>query len=801
MRRSLGRMLLLWFLFPTLIPLSFIIVLSRYIELDMVQWGGIIIMVCAMIASVAMLAIATSKKIVKPLLRLSEAADRVASGDLDHPIDIEAQNEIGDLADRFIRMVATLKQNRERDEKKLWLENGYAALSEKLRGEQKLDAICNTILSFLSNYLEAQIGAVYLCDREGVLKTAAGYAMPMEGDDFPEFALGEGLVGQTAREKEMIHLEVVPEHYARITSAVGDAPPKQILIAPILANDTPIKEEADVLGVVELGTLTEFLPRHRTLLEQVLEMISIAISTAKSRNHVIELLRQREDQAQTLLYQKDMLREINAEMERRTRDLEIQKEEIEEKNTALERAQLEIERKARDLEMVSCYKTEFLANMSHELRTPLNSLLILSQVLSENREGNLTQRQVKGIHMIRDAGKDLLGLIDEILDLSNVQAGTMRLSLEEICIEQFAALQERSFHDTATEKGIRFQVKQSGDLPDTIRSDRRRLEQMVKNLLSNALKFTEEGGEVELRFDYVESQEDPSSDCDCDCGCGCMVSISVRDTGIGIAPEKQEEIFDTFTQVDGTRSRKYGGTGLGLSITRTFAELLGGRLTLESEEGEGSTFTIYLPVDCKEIKASVETIEQELYDPVDPATASFLAGKNGDDDSLGGEMPSDVERNVTGEALHQGSKTAGLSRRQAGVHDKRIACLEGKRVLIVDDDMRTVFKLSNALENQGMLVSIGRDKSEALEHLDATPDIDLVLADLGVLGEDGMNVARTIASGSDVAKRILIVLCDADMIEGAVKSVEGMDGFISRPVDEKELLSFLETRMTAAHRK
>ncbi|MFH1999744.1 MAG: GAF domain-containing protein, partial [Planctomycetota bacterium] len=364
-RKGLGRMLLFWFLFQSLIPVTFIVVISRYLHLDDPLRIIITIMLGTMLLSVLLLAITTSRRIVAPLLKLSKAAEQVAAGNLECPIAIDAHGEIGDLAGRFHDMVQTLKKNYEQSEEEAWLKNGHAELSAQIRGEQEFAGLCRILISFLARYLDAQIGALYLMNDEGILTMEAGFACSQDQLRPREFALGEGLVGQAALEKKMVLLTHVPEHYSRVTWALGEALPNQVVIAPILTTDRTSRDHARVLGVIELGTLQSFLPVQLAFLEQTMVTVSIALCTAISRGHVDDLLQQREEQARALQNQQDTLRKTNEKLEKRTLTLEMQRDEIRDKNMALEKAHLEIERKARELEIASRYKTEFLANMSH----------------------------------------------------------------------------------------------------------------------------------------------------------------------------------------------------------------------------------------------------------------------------------------------------------------------------------------------------------------------------------------------------------------------------------------------------
>jgi signal transduction histidine kinase/CheY-like chemotaxis protein/methyl-accepting chemotaxis protein len=543
-----------------------------------------------------------------------------------------------------------------------WLKTGQTQLNDQIRGEQNIVKLTKNIITFLTTYVEAQVGLFYLLQeskhRESrpYLQLIASYAYTANDKIPNEFLLGEGLVGQAALEQKTLTRTHTPEEYTHIIqSGLAKAVPRQVLITPFLYEQT-------VKGVIELGYSEALTAIHQEFIEQALPNIGIAVNTAESRTkmqHLLEqsqrqteelqsqseelqtqqeelqqindeLQNQREElqhkqqelqqqneelqsqseelqsQSEELQTQQEELKQTNEALEERTKELERQKADIQQKNLALEKTQAEMQKnqvemektqaalliKAHELELASQYKSEFLANMSHELRTPLNSLLILAQLLSDNKPGNLTDKQVEYARTIQSAGSDLLKLINEILDLSKVEAGKMEVHAENVSLADLIQAVEQKFRPVATEKGLAFHITVADDVPPVLQTDAQRLQQIINNLLSNAFKFTETG---EIKLEINKSLQLPLTTPFEKGQVGEILAFSITDTGIGIPKEKQQLIFEAFQQVDGTTSRRFGGTGLGLSISRQLAQLLGGELQLHSEDGKGSTFTLYLP--------------------------------------------------------------------------------------------------------------------------------------------------------------------------------------------------------------
>ncbi|MBN1178771.1 MAG: response regulator [Anaerolineae bacterium] len=494
-------------------------------------------------------------------------------------------------------------------ELKMWQTTGQAQLSERLRGEQNILTLSVNVVEYLCRYLDVPTGALFLTNAAGdALELAGSHAYMRRKRLANRFALGQGLVGQAAKEQRPILLTRAPDDYVVIASALLDATPKNILAMPLLYDD-------QVVGVIELAAVAEFTPQQIDFLERAAESIAITFSTARARQRIDELLTETQQQAHALQAREERLKAINAELETQTENLLMsearlrekqsqleaanveleesaatlreQKEILDRQNRELVAAQEELEKRADALAQASRYKSEFLANMSHELRTPLNSLLILAQMLARNEGGNLTPEQVESARVIHSSGNDLLELINEILDLAKIEAGRTEFRFSTVALADIAAAMDAQFRHIAEQKGLDFDVALASDLPTTIETDVQRVQQVLKNLLGNAFKFTETG---RVRLDiYRPATPLPGLTEQ-------LVAFAVRDTGIGIKPEHQAVIFEAFQQADGSTSRKYGGTGLGLAISRELMARLGGALTLESTTGQGSVFTAYLPI-------------------------------------------------------------------------------------------------------------------------------------------------------------------------------------------------------------
>jgi len=476
-----------------------------------------------------------------------------------------------------------------------WIRSGQMGLSEQMQGDQSLDKLGANLLGFLAGFVEAQVGAAYIAEA-GQYRRFAAYAIPAN-ESVETVRPGDGLVGQAAEDKRALRVRDVPAGYLPISSGIGRGTPNELVVVPASVDGV-------VQAVLELGFFGATDPDQRELLSRASESIAVAVRAAKDRQRLEELLQETQQQAEELQAGAEELRVSNEELEEQGRalresqaHLEVQQSELEQINSQLEeqaqllehqkdelaKAQVILTARSDELQRANEYKSEFLANMSHELRTPLNSTLILAKLLADNKDGNLTAAQVKFAKTISSAGNDLLALINDVLDLSRIEAGKVELAPEKISVAGTVESLIKTFQPTADQNHLRFSWVVEPGVPEQIETDAQRLGQILKNLLSNAFKFTEKG-EVALRVFSPQSG---------------AVAFAVRDTGVGIAPHQQEVIFEAFRQADGSIHRKFGGTGLGLSISRDLAALLGGVITVQSALGEGSVFTLTMPLVFK----------------------------------------------------------------------------------------------------------------------------------------------------------------------------------------------------------
>ena len=535
---------------------------------------------------------------------IAEVTSAVAAGDLTRSISVEAQGEVAELKDNINAMVQSLRETIQANQQQDWLKSNLARISGMVQGHRDLAVVAELIMDELAPLVGAQHGTFFLSETAGgdtQLRLIAGYGLRADKAAPLQYRLGQSLIGQVAKSKRSIVVADLPEGYVKISSGLGEASPSSLAVLPIRFED-------QVLGVIELAAFTPFTPVQTDFLGQLTETLGVNLNTivANSRTDALldesqRLTAELQARSVELQAQQDKLQRSNAELEDKAEQLARQNSDIETKNAEIEQARQEIEERAQQLALASKYKSQFLANMSHELRTPLNSLLILARLLAQNPGRNLTAKQVEYANVIHSAGSDLLQLINDILDLSKVEAGRMDIHPERFALRALLEDVHATFQPMTAEKGLTFAVEAAAEAPGEMFTDRQRLRQVLGNLLSNAVKFTS-SGRVVLRVGLGVPAPDGSP----------IVTFSVTDTGIGIAPENLNTIFGAFQQADGTLSRRYGGTGLGLSIAREVSTLLGGDITADSELGRRSTFTLRVP-------RSLPGAQEAETDRADPA--------------------------------------------------------------------------------------------------------------------------------------------------------------------------------------
>ncbi|MET9837346.1 MULTISPECIES: HAMP domain-containing protein [Streptomyces] len=782
---------------------------------------------------------------------IAAVATAVTRGDLSLKVDVDAAGEIQVLQDNINTMIVNLRDTTLANKEQDWLKGNLARISALMQGRRDLDDVASLIMSELTPVVSAQHGAFFLAVPAGgttEIGTDGGadgsYELRMRGSyayaggQMPiSFRPGEGLIGAVAEEKRTILVENTPPGYLKISSGLGEAPPAHVIVLPVLF-------EGKVLGVIELASFTPFTQIQKDFLSQIAEMIGTSVNTISVNSKTEMLLKQSQEMTEQLRERSDelenrqkALQAANAELEEKAELLAQQNRDIEVKNTEIEEARQVLEERAEQLAVSMRYKSEFLANMSHELRTPLNSLLILAKLLADNADENLSPKQVEFAETIHGAGSDLLQLINDILDLSKVEAGKMDVSPTRIALVQLVDYVEATFRPLTAEKGLDFSVRVSPELPATLHTDEQRLLQVLRNLLSNAVKFTDTGA-VELvirpagadvpaaiREQLLEAGSLREADAD-------LIAFSVTDTGIGIAASKMLVIFEAFKQADGTTSRKYGGTGLGLSISREIARLLGGEIHAASEPGRGSTFTLYLPLHPSELPPQGYApptpggARGELYRrsldgarpglPVLPAGASAPpaappqpepsaasaagAGQNGGTGLFRRRRKalSDLEPRtaVPGQPNATGAENAWDSAEEELPAAARTYDFRGERVLIVDDDVRNVFALTSVLEQHGLAVLYAENGREGIEVLEQHDDVKVVLMDIMMPEMDGYATTSAIRRMPQFAGLPIIALTAKAMKGDREKAIDsGASDYVTKPVDPDYLLSVMEQWM------
>ncbi|MEX2619855.1 MAG: ATP-binding protein [Egibacteraceae bacterium] len=696
---------------------------------------------------------------------IAEVAAAVTEGDLTRQVNIEASGEVAVLMDSLNEMIRNLRETTRQNHEQDWLKTNRERFTRMLQGQRDLGTVSSTILSELAPLVSAQHGVFYAMTgsaeaTDPVLSLQAGYGYEERRQLSTSFRLGEGLVGQCAKERKRILITEVPGDYVRINSGLGAATPLNIVVLPILF-------DGSVRAVVELASVTAFTEIHLTFLDQLTESIGLVLNTLEANTLTETLLEQAQSSAEELRAQQEELRESNVDLGSQAKLLAAQNTEAEHRNRELEESRGLLEEKAGQLTLSSKYKSKFIANMSHELRTPLNSLLMLAEQLEDNPDGNMTATQVEYASVIRSSGNDLMVLLNGILDLAKAESGTVATTVAEVQIEAISGALRKEFEPVATVQGLEFAIGAEPGCPATIATDALRLRQILKNLLANAFKFTAHG-RVTVRIAAADSGwsvDNPSLE-----QASAVVAFTISDTGIGIEPEDQARIFEEFAQANGATDRVYGGTGLGLTISRKLAALLHGEITVASTPGQGSTFTVFLPVD-EPATQPTPVVARPAAAVAAPVTVPPPAAKVEQVPAQPSPLPS-----------------SGPSARRAPRD------LSGTRVLVVDDDFRNLFALTALLERSKANVITAESGAAALNILlDGGGTVDIVLMDIMMPVMDGYETIRAIRS-LDGLGDLPIIAVTGKVVAGERERciAAGANDYVPKPVDTNELLTSLE---------
>ncbi len=815
----------------------------------LVYIGGILLIVLTGIS----LSLLATVGITRRIRALVKATDRMAKGELDVAVDITAQDEIGALANcisqtiqRLQHVEVVVKATAEEDfanqvyvlgpqdklalsinkmsdnlkrlafdrENQAWLKNGIAELLYKMRSEHELLPLSQLVITYLAKYLNAQVGVCYLGEGQQ-LQLVASYAFKKRNNNDSQFQFGEGLIGQAALEQQSILYSQVPDQQSplAINAGISESSPTDIFVLPLV-------HEGEVEAVLALGVNRKYSQIEMEFLESIADSIAISIHVTRTQQQLSLLLEESKQQSEELQAQQEELRaaneeleeqstmlvkseaslrskseelqQLNSELEERSEELERQTIETAEKSRVIERAKQAVEIQAKNLEEASRYKSEFLANMSHELRTPLNSLLILSQSLARNSQGNLSEEQQEDARVIYEGGKSLLTLINDILDLSKVEAGKLNIHFEQLPIDNLLDSLRSQFIPVANKKGIELNFEKEDELPDELFSDPQRVEQVLRNLLSNAIKFTNQGAvtlkvmlpDPSVRLENQALRGRPA------------IGFAVIDTGIGISADNQKNVFEAFQQGDGSTSRNYGGTGLGLTISRELVKLLGGEIQLHSEEGQGSTFTLYLPLDGGAALAAKQSAQASpgVTKAILPQSAEKRpeASDTVAEKELSSSCPCDevVEAGTPAAAVKSTQQSVSpangraVQESRAFADDRDILQSGEKSVLVIEDDrsfMRILIDLSRKKGYRGLAALTG---SEGLQLAEVYQPSAIIL-DLGLPDISGRQVLEQLKQNIRT-RHIPVHILSAEDKNTEVLQM-GAVGFLTKPVSAEDV--------------
>ena len=691
---------------------------------------------------------------------------KIAQGD--YSTIIEPRSENDSLGKALYKMTETLRTNDKQITEQNWLNTGLANLDKTLKGHTEIDTLSDDIISFLCRYVDAQVGLLYLTDEKGCLNLQSTFALKAKNiTEFQKLKPGEGLPGQVLKENKYLLVKSDNPLFPHLQIGAGQTKPQELLVIPF-------SYKGNVVGVIELVTINNFKKLHFTFLEKSMVDVALSIVTLQSYVKIKELLEKTQLQARELEVQQEELRQTNEELqeqtkalkkseeilqrqkeelkvtneelEERSNALEVQRDAIKKKNIEIEQARKEIEKKAKDLELTSRYKSEFLANMSHELRTPLNSIIVLSQLMSESK--TLSKKEIEFVKTIHSSGLDLLDLINDILDLSKVESGKLEINLEQLYLEDLITTSKKLFEPIIKKKGLKFITHLDKDLPEYIITDIQRVQQVLKNLMSNAIKFTQSGS-ITLKISKPDSNikfTNPNLKHDS------TVAISVIDTGIGIPKDKQKLIFEAFRQADGTTSRRFGGTGLGLSISKNFATLLGGEMHLESEEKQGSSFIFFLPYN---IPKSKEIPYPEI---------------------ISNKIPTSKKKESSSESESETNNAILDDKNRIGENDRVL--------LIIEKDINFAKVLMNLAHDHGFKVIHAPTGEIGLFNADYYVP-DAIITDIGLDGIDGYKVLEKLKGNAKTRHIPVHFISSSDRDIEVFKM--GAIGYLTKPVNKESL--------------
>lgn len=701
---------------------------------------------CAIIA--ALVSSFISRSIIKTISYTTNAIKHISrnEGSLKTRIPRLTKDELGELA------IATNELLDEIDHRE-WLQSNTSKIVLDYQGISSIRQLSNVFLTNIAKITQSSYGAFYVLDEQSSAKMSytkqsvfANTASDLGRDSF---LLGEGVIGQSALDRKPIHLKDMQD-FRMLSTGLGELTPREIYIVPILF-------ENQTIAILELGTIQRFSALQIQLMEQLTDQFGSSINSVLRRMEIVQLLNesramteelqaqseQLQAQSEQLQTQSDELQKQTTQLKKVNTELELRTVDAEEKTLELEAAKENLEKSTAELLQSSKYKSEFLANMSHELRTPLNSILILSEMMSENPNANLTDEDMEYASIIHQSGKDLLDLISDILDLSKIEAGKVELMFEDVHLQTFPSQLEANFSHFGKENDVAFHVELHDDVPDAFFTDAMRLQQILKNLLSNAFKFTKEGEvNVQIKKLYPNHEQQQVTDD--------WIQFDIKDTGIGISEDKQQHIFESFRQADGATVRKYGGTGLGLAICREFSTLLGGTIDVTSKEGEGSTFTLALP----NLPNGLKTSDNESVSAVEETIEA-----------------------VTPVEIREESSEASL--------------FIGKHILIVDDDQRNIYSLEKVLNQHQFQIAYVENGFECIDYLTDHPEVDIVLMDIMMPELDGFDTMRIIRESLELDVPIIALTAKAMKSDREKCIAAGASDYLSKPFDINQLLSVL----------